>query len=131
MAMPSYHDGISPSKATNVVREFGKCPQCGESLDPDVTDALYQDRDVLWENDPEYKSSAHTCRHCNSEVRIFVEEKALGTIGADRLPENAETAENIYFIPVEGSDTYLVVNPFQVKIQEATSRERDFAAGIQ
>lgn len=123
MAMPDYQDGIAPSTASPIVREFGECPECGADVDPDVTDALYQDRDVIWENDRERKSSPHVCPECETEVRIFVEEKAFGVIGESQLPSDAGEWEDVYFIPVEDSTDYLVVNTHQFWLNEATPRK--------
>lgn len=123
MAMPDYKDGIAPSTASPIVREFGECPECEADVDPDVTDALYQDRDVIWENDRDYKSSPHVCPECETEVRIFVEEKAFGVIGESQLPSDAEEWEGVYFIPVEDSSNYLVVNTHQFWLTEATPRK--------
>ncbi|MHC3381751.1 hypothetical protein [Haloarcula sp. H-GB5] len=123
MAMPDYQDGIAPSTASPIVREFGECPECGADVDPEVADALYQDRDVMWENDRNHKSSPHVCPECETEVRIFVEEKAFGIIGESQLPSDADTCENVYFIPVKDSSNYLVINTHQFCLTEATPRK--------
>lgn len=120
MAMPDFEDGIAPSTASPIVREFGECPACGADVDPDVTDAKYEDRDVLWEDDSKNRSSHHVCPECETEVRIFVEEKAFGVIGESQLPDDAAELEDIYFIPVEDSSNYLVVNTHQFWLHEAT-----------
>lgn len=122
MAMPSYVDGIAPSTASNVVREFGSCPECEADVDPDVADAIHEDRDVLWENDRRHKSNPYECPECGAEVRIFVEEKAFGSIGESQLPSDAEERDDIYFIPVEDSSNFLVVNTHQFWLSEATAR---------
>lgn len=123
MAMPDYVDGIAPSTASPIVREFGECPECGADVDPDVKDAKHEDRDVLWENDSRYKSNPHVCPECETEVRIFVEEKAFGVIGKSQLPADAAEREDIYFIPVEDSNNYLVVNTHQFCLSKATPRK--------
>lgn len=124
MAMPSWHDGISPSTASVIVSKFGQCPKCGADVDTDVKDAIYEDRDVLWENDRAWKSNPHVCPECETEIRIFVEEKAFGVIGENQLPTNADEMEDIYFIPVDGTANYLVVNTHQMWLSEATPRKR-------
>ena len=116
MAMRGPRDGIEPSTASCVLREFGECPECGSNVDPDVTDGLYEDRDVIWTNNRGRNSSAHSCEDCGTELRMFVEEKAFGRIGPSQLPGNAEEWEEVIFIPIEDSANYLVVNTNQMWI---------------
>lgn len=123
MAMPSPEEGIAPSTASVLVTEFGECSECCSGIDPDVKDALHEDRDVIWRNDRSYKSDAHACSDCETELRIFVEEKAFGVIGESQLPDDADDYDDVYFIPVEDVNNYLVVNTFHIKVSEASSRE--------
>jgi hypothetical protein len=113
MAMRGPRDGIEPSTASCVLREFAECPECGSGIDPDVTDGLYEDRDVIWTNNRGRKSAAHSCENCGTELRMFVEEKAFGRIGPSQLPENAAEWKEVIFIPIEDSANYLVVNTNQ------------------
>ncbi len=119
MAMPQYEDGISPATASILVREFGTCSECESDLDPDVKDALYEDRDVIWDNGIHHRCSAHTCENCGAELEVFVEEKAFGVIGESQLPDNAEEMDDIYFVPVEGVPNYLVINTHQIMISKS------------
>lgn len=130
------HDGIAPSTASCVVKSFGECPECGEALhDVDVKDAAHVDCDVLWTDErdggKEYvddkgvtrvttrsaidRASAHECSACGVRLRVFVEEKAAGTISSERLPENAEESD-IIFVPYNDGQNYVVVNLHQVMI---------------
>lgn len=116
MAMRGPRDGIEPSTASCVLREFGKCPECGSEIDPDVTGGHYEDRDVIWTNNRGRHSSAHMCEGCGIELRMFVEEKAFGRIGPTQVPDNAAEWENVHFIPIEDSANFLVVNTNQIWI---------------
>lgn len=118
MASPiGTREGIAPNIASNIVREFGSCPGCSGDLDPDVTDAVYSDRDVLWDDD--YRNSEyHTCESCGSELRIFVEEKAFGMLSESQLPSGADEFETVYYVPCENSSTWLVINMNQISISE-------------
>lgn len=115
MAQPTFRSGITPSKASNIVREFVCCPNCGSDLDPNVNHGLYEDRDVVWENRENGDSQPHTCSECNTDLNIFVEEKAFGIIGKEQLPTNAEEMDQIYFVPVKDGG-YLVINEHQIWI---------------
>lgn len=130
----SSRDGIEPSQAAQVVRNFCDCPECGERLtDVDVKDASYVDRDVLWTDERdgghEYvdemgerrvtrptavdRASAHECSTCGTRLRIMVEEKALGTLSAQQAPEDTDGC-SLHFIPYEHG--FVVVNTAQVFI---------------
>lgn len=122
LAMSVSRDGINPATAAILVREFESCPDCSSDIDPVAGDALREDRDVVWENDARHKTEAHRCDACGSELRIFVEEKALGLISSEQLPENADETETLRFVPVDGRDAYLQVNTFHLNVSEATPR---------
>jgi hypothetical protein len=121
MAMPNYHEGISPPTASILVREFGQCPECDADIDPDVTDALYEDRDVIWRNGR--RSSTHRCADCEADLRMFVEEKAFAVIGEGQLPDNAAERDDLYFVGVEGQGSYLLINPFHIRLSKAAPRQ--------
>jgi DNA-directed RNA polymerase subunit RPC12/RpoP len=116
-------DGIDPATAAILVREFESCSECGAEIDPAAGDALREDRDAIWENDARYKSNAHECDNCGSELRIFVEEKAVAVISEDQLPDNADENQTLHFVPVENNDSYLQINDFHLKVSQATPRQ--------
>lgn len=122
MAMSVDGDGIDSATAAILIREFESCSECGADIDPDAGAALREDRGVIWENDARYKSEAHRCDNCESELRIFVEEKAFGVISHGQFPDNADENQTLHFVPVEGRDTYLQVNTFHLNVSEETSR---------
>ncbi len=121
MMMKNGRDVIDPATAAIIVREFESCPVCGNNIDPEASDGLREDRDVIWENSNRHESNAHSCHHCDSELRIFVEEKAFGIIPGSRLPESAENNETLHFVPIDGRDSYLQVNTFQMSVSEVKS----------
>lgn len=123
IAMGVGRDGIDPATAAILVREFESCPECGAELDPDAGDALREDRDVIWENDARYKSNAHECENCGSELRMFVEEKAIGVVREEQLPDNAGENQTLHFVPVERDDSYLQINTFHLNVSQATPRQ--------
>lgn len=118
LAMPSPCDGIAPSTASIIVRELGVCPNCESDLDPDVTDAKREDRDVLW-TERILNSKYHSCASCRSSLRIFVEEKAFGTIGGNRVPD--EPNDSLFFIPIPETESFIMFNMFQVSITVANN----------
>ncbi|QLH82378.1 hypothetical protein [Halosimplex pelagicum] len=118
-------DGIDPATAAILVREFESCPECGAGIDPDAGDALREDRDAIWENDARYKSNAQECENCGSQLRIFVEEKAISVVREEQLPDNASENETLHFVPVEGDDSYLQINTFHLNVSQATPRQSD------
>lgn len=122
LSMSVGREGIDPATAAILVREFESCSDCGSDIDPVAGEALREDRDVVWENDSRYKSDAHQCDSCGTELRIFVEEKALGVISSDQLPEDADEMETLQFVPIDDRDAYLQVNTFHLNVSEATPR---------
>lgn len=123
MAMPSPSDGIVPSTASVLIREFESCPNCDADLDPDVTDAKAEDRDVVWA-DRVFGSSYHTCDDCGAKLKILAEEKAFGVIGENQIPDDYDE-DVLYFVKVPDSNSVLMVNTFQLMIHvaEANSEE--------
>jgi len=113
---PKIRDGIQPSTASIIVSEFVSCPECYHDIETNVIDAVYEDRDVLWDDDL-FRSSSHTCEKCGTDLRIFVEEKAYGVIGESQLPDYAETSTEVHFIEC-GVESYIVVNTNQIFIHE-------------
>jgi len=109
-------DGIAPSTASIIVREFVDCPECGHDIDPDVKRAVYEDRDVLWD-DELFQSSSHECAGCGATLRIFVEEKAFGVIGAS-LPDYAESSPTTHFVECDETGCHVLVNTNQIFIHE-------------
>ena len=116
MAKPDYYDGIAPSVAANVVREFGECPRCEHDIDPDVTDAVHVDRDVEWTDQGGRHTSPHTCENCDATLRILAEEKLFGTIGYPRLPDSM--SDDVYFVRFDDGRQYNVVNTHQLFITD-------------
>jgi len=123
LSMSVGRDGIYPATAAILVRGFESCSNCSSDIDPDPGNAHQEDNDVLWENDARYKSQAHYCDVCETELRIFVEEKVLGIISSEQLPENADETETLQFVPIDGREAYLQVNTFHLKVSEATPRQ--------
>lgn len=117
MTQNSYYDGISPSIAAIITREFGKCPVCGSGISPDVKNSLHEDGDVVWDDRISTKTRTHTCESCEAELSILVEEKAFGIIG-NELPDYAETSDTAHFIPLDDSEGYIYINTNQIMISE-------------
>jgi len=118
LARPAYHRGISPPTAACIVREFQRCPSCKESLDPDVRNAKYVDRDVEWDGDLNPRKDFLTCEECDNQFRVLVEEKAFGVIGESQLPEWAEGSDDVFFVRCDDTETYCVINTHQISIHE-------------
>lgn len=129
LSMRGPRNGIDPATAAIIVREFKSCPECGGDINPTASDGLREDRDVIWEREAQ-NSTCHTCSHCDTKLRIFVEEKAFGIISDSQVPENAEDSTTLHFIPIEGADAHLRVNTFQMNVSKEPpntppSEERD------
>ncbi|MWG33780.1 hypothetical protein [Halomarina oriensis] len=116
MARSRPTEGIEPSTASIIVRQFATCPECDADIDPDVTDAIVEDRDVFWRREGR-RTAPHECDGCASALSIFVEEKAFGVISARQLPDWASDSETVVFIEVAGQDAYLVVNTYHIAVR--------------
>lgn len=114
MARPSPIDGIALPTASIIIREFESCPECGNDLDPDVTEATREDRDVVWK-DRGHHASPHTCESCGATLGILAEEKAFGVINESQIPDDYDE-DVLTFVHVPDSNAVLMVNSFQLMI---------------
>jgi hypothetical protein len=118
-----FRSKLVPAVASSLIRSFATCPECGAGIDPDVTDAIAEDNDVVWASrSPPKRNSPHTCHECGAEINILVEEKAFGVVGPrhlpDSLPELTDTdAADVYYIrTTEDGDSYLRINTHQIML---------------
>ena len=112
---PQLGDELTPATACSLVREFGECPTCGNDIDPDVKDAVKEDRDVLWHDNAvqPYRSSAHVCSECDERLEIFVEEGARPAQWSE-IPDKF-WADRFLWIKMENGN-YFVTNPGDIRI---------------
>lgn len=110
---------LAPSTASCLVREFTTCPECGAGFDPDVTDAKSEDRDVVWADRTRPRAAPHECAECGGVFEVLVEEKAVGVIGREQVPD--DPAECLHFVDCENGGDVLFVNTFQIFVSPVRS----------
>lgn len=119
---PTIGEHLQCSTAANLVREFGECPECGHDIDPDVTDAVQSDRDVLWSDTrtnvmngrtPLDRSQPHVCGDCGATLNIMVEESARPAQWSEVSDEHWAPA---YLWIEMANGNYFVTNPGDIRI---------------